>query len=197
MNNNNINFNHLWQSRTANQLPTEELLKKVNAFKKYNYIKISLTTLAFSLTSVFICWIWINYNPQIFTTKFGIVLIILAMAIYGYSLNQQYPLLKNINNTNSNTAYLKNLLALKKKQLFLQTTMLNLYFTMLSLGIGLYMIEPTSNMTIFWAIFAYGITALWILFNWFYLRPKQIKKQQTSINNLISKFEYIQLQLNN
>jgi Flp pilus assembly protein TadB len=91
---------------------------------------------------------------------------------------------------------LANLLSLKKKQQFLQTKMLNLYFIMLSLGVGLYMIEPTSNMTLFWAIFAYAITALWVLFNWFYLRPRQIKKQQKILNDMISKFENIQVQMN-
>lgn len=197
MDNGNINFNELWQGQTAKQLPTIDLLKKVNKFKTSNYIKITLSTLAFSLTSFFICWIWISYNPQLFTTKLGIVLTILSMAIYGYSLNQLYPLLKKIDNANSNTEHLANLLALKKKQLFLQTTMMNLYFVMLSLGIGLYMIEPTSHMAMFWAIFAYGITALWILFSWFYLRPRHIKKQQTILNDIISKFENIQTQLNN
>ena len=123
-------------------------------------------------------------------------IIILAMAIYGYSLNQLFPLLKKMDNTNSNAEHLANLLSLKKKQQFLQTTMLNLYFIMLSLGVGLYMIEPTSNMTLFWAIFAYAITALWVLFNWIYLRPRQIKKQQKILNDMIIKFENIQTQLN-
>lgn len=196
MDNNTINFNELWQGRTANQLPTDELLKKVNTFKTSNYIKISLTTLAFSLTSFFICWIWISYNPQLVTTKLGIVLTLLSMAIYGSSLNQQYPLLKKMDKANSNAEHLASLLALKKKQQFLQTTLLNVYFIVLSVGIGLYMIEPTRHMTLFWAIVAYGITGLWILFSWLYLRPRQIKKQQTKLNDIISKFENIQTQLN-
>lgn len=97
---------------------------------------------------------------------------------------------------NSNAEHLANLLALKKKQQFLQTTLLNVYFMMLSLGIGLYMIEPTGHMTLFWAIIAYGITGVWILFSWLYLRPRQIRKQQTKLNDIIGKFENIQTQLN-
>jgi len=118
------------------------------------------------------------------------------MAIYGSSLNQQYPLLKKMDKANSNAEHLASLLALKKKQQFLQTTLLNVYFIVLSVGIGLYMIEPTRHMTLFWAIVAYGITGLWILFSWLYLRPRQIKKQQTKLNDIISKFENIQTQLN-
>jgi uncharacterized coiled-coil protein SlyX len=32
-------------------------------------------------------------------------------------------------------------------------------------------------------------------FNWFYIRPKQIKKQQSKLNDLIAKFEEVNNQL--
>ena len=51
-------------------------------------------------------------------------------------------------------------------------------------------------MTTFWGIFAYGTTSIWILFNWFYLRPKQIKKQQSKLDEIIGKFEMLNEQLN-
>ena len=50
-------------------------------------------------------------------------------------------------------------------------------------------------MTVFYALITYGITLLWIAFNWFYIRPKQIAKQQDKINGLIEKFEAINHQL--
>lgn len=77
----------------------------------------------------------------------------------------------------------------------MHTTMLNLYFVLLSTGIGLYMFEYASRMTMFWGLFTYAITAVWILFNWLYLRPRQIKKQQTKLDEIISKFESINKQL--
>jgi hypothetical protein len=171
------------------------LLQKIEGVKKASYKNLIVTTVLFAVTSLFICWIWLTYNPQFITTKLGIVLIILAMAIYGYSLNQQYPLLKNMDSASSNTEHLTNLLALKKKQQFLQTTMMNLYFILLSSGLGLYLIEYAQMMPTFWAIFAYAITGLWMLFNWFYIRPKTIKKQQAKLNDIIGKFENIQTQL--
>ncbi|MBZ4043437.1 hypothetical protein [Flavobacterium hibisci] len=51
------------------------------------------------------------------------------------------------------------------------------------------MYEYASRMTILGAGLTYGITFLWILFNWFFIRPKQIKKQQDKINSLIQRFE--------
>jgi amino acid permease len=77
----------------------------------------------------------------------------------------------------------------------MQTTMLNLYFILLFAGICLYMYEYTSRMKFIYAVTAYVVTLAWIAINWFYLRPKTIKKQQAKINGLIDKFEEINNQL--
>ena len=50
-------------------------------------------------------------------------------------------------------------------------------------------------MTVGAAILTYTVTLAWIAFNWFYLRPKTIKKQQGKLDELINKFEEINNQL--
>lgn len=195
MDSNNINFNELWGGQKAEQPTSKDLHFKINKFKKSNRIRIIFTNITFVLTSIFIIFIWYYYKPQFVTTKIGIVLTILAMLIFVVYLTQSLGLFKKTNEAENNQQYLKAFLIIKEKQQFMQTTMLNLYFVLLSTGIALYMYEYTSHMTIFWAFFAYSITALWILFSWFYLRPKQIKKQRTKLNEIINKFENIQSQL--
>ena len=49
--------------------------------------------------------------------------------------------------------------------------------------------------TIDWTIFTYFLTFLWIAINWFYFRPKSIKKQDKAINELIEKFGNLSSQL--
>jgi hypothetical protein len=192
---NNINFKDLWARQTTSQPNTDDLFLQINKLKTTNLRKLVVTNLLLIATSIFIIFIWAYYQPQLLTTKIGIILTIFAMIIYLFSYNQSFSLFKKTTNTQSNSEYLKDLLAMKTKQHFLQTTMMNLYFVLLSLGIGLYMYEYTSRMTTFWGIFAYGITTIWILFNWFYLRPKQIKKQQTKLDEIINKFEMLNKQL--
>lgn len=192
---NNINFKDLWARQTTSQPNTDDLFLQINKLKTKNLRKLVVTNLLLIATSIFIIFIWAYYQPQLLTTKIGIILTIFAMIIYLFSYNQSFSLFKKTTNTQSNSEYLKDLLAMKTKQHFLQTTILNLYFVLLSLGIGLYMYEYTSRMTTFWGIFAYGITTIWILFNWFYLRPKQIKKQQTKLDEIINKFEMLNKQL--
>jgi hypothetical protein len=193
--NSNINFNELWAKQKTGEPNKEDLLSKINKFKKSNLKRLIITNLLLIITSFFIIFIWVYYQPQMITTKIGIILTILAMVIFVIAYNQSFALFRKITNTQSNSEYLKELLAIKAKQQFMQTTMLNLYFVLLSTGIGLYMYEYTQLMTAFWVIFTYGITSIWILFNWFYLRPKQIKNQQSKLDEIISKFEMLIEQL--
>jgi len=196
MDNSNIDFTAIWQQQKVVELNIDELQDKLNRFKKNNLKKLIFSNILLITTIVFVIFIWYKYQPQYLTTKIGIVLVILAMAIFLLVYNKQFSSFNKIDDTQTISNYLKSLTELKTKQKYIQTTMLNMYFIMLSLGIGLYMYEYTLMMTIFWAFFAYGITLTWIGFNWFYIRPKTIKRQQAKLDELISKFEAVNNQLN-
>ena len=196
MDNSNIDFTAIWQQQKVVEPNIDELQDKLNRFKKNNLKKLIFSNILLITTIVFVIFIWYKYQPQYLTTKIGIVLVILAMAIFLLVYNKQFSSFNKIDDTQTISNYLKSLTELKTKQKYIQTTMLNMYFIMLSLGIGLYMYEYTLMMTIFWAFFAYGITLTWIGFNWFYIRPKTIKRQQAKLDELISKFEAVNNQLN-
>lgn len=196
MDNSNIDFTAIWQQQKVVEPNIDELQDKLNRFKKNNLKKLIFSNILLITTIVFVIFIWYKYQPQYLTTKIGIVLVILAMAIFLLVYNKQFSSFNKIDDTQTISNYLKSLTELKTKQKYIQTTMLSMYFIMLSLGIGLYMYEYTLMMTIFWAIFAYGITLTWIGFNWFYIRPKIIKRQQAKLDELISKFEAVNNQLN-
>lgn len=195
MDTSNINFEKLWNGQIAEQLPTAELFYKINNFKKENRRRIVISNLILICTSLFILFVWYYYQPQLLTTKIGIVLTVFAMAIFVLSLNQSYKCLKEEKIVGNNQQYLEGLLALKVKQQFIQNTMLNLYFILFTVGIGLYIYEYVSRMARFWGVLIYGIIVGWTLFNWFYIRPKQIKQQQTKLDLLISYVENLQVQL--
>lgn len=192
---NKINFNDLWAKQTSVEPGPEKLMLEISKMKRSNLRKLITTNVMLMAVSAFIVLVWVYYQPQLLSTKVGIILIILAMVIFLFTYNKSYSLFKENIEAKSNADYLKDLLAIKSKQQFMHTTMLNVYFILLSAGIGLYMYEYTSRMTIFWGIVAYGITLIWILFNWFHLRPKQIKKQQLKLDDMITKFKQLNKQL--
>ncbi|WP_265129447.1 hypothetical protein [Chryseobacterium oranimense] len=190
-----IDFKNLWKQQTAEKPSIEELLGKLKGFKKENIRKLVATNILLIITCIFIGLIWYYYQPQMLTTKIGIVVVIVAMVIFLTAYNQLFMNFYRLDNNLTNNEYLQSLYLLKNKQKFMQTTMLNLYFILLFIGICLYMYEYTSRMKLIYAITTYVVTFAWIAINWFYLRPKTIKKQQAKINGLIDKFEEINNQL--
>ncbi|WPO79743.1 hypothetical protein [Flavobacterium sp. KACC 22761] len=195
MENNNIDFKDLWKKQAVSQPNMEDLLERVSQFKKASVRSLWKTNIMLLATSAFIIFIWIYYQPQFISTKIGIILVVLGMVIYLFASNKLFGNYKDIDATQDNHEYLQKLVSIQKKQQFLQTNMMSLYFLMLTAGICLYMYEYASRMSVLGASLTYGITLLWILFNWFYIRPKQIKKQQSKINSLIEKFEEVNSQL--
>lgn len=191
----NINFNDLWKKQTVSQPDIEDLKNRLKEFKKAALKTMWKVNILLSLTSVFIVFIWIYFQPQFISTKIGIVLTILAMVMYVILYNRLSEHYRNIDTDQSNQEYLQKLILIKRKQQFMQTKGITWYFLLLIAGICLYMYEYASRMNIEFAILTYAITLLWIGFNWFYLRPKQIKKQQQKINSLIEKFEEVDRQL--
>lgn len=193
--NNNIDFKDLWKQQSLSPPNMEELMARLKQFKKAGLRSLWKTNILLFATAVFIIFIWYYYQPQFISTKIGIVLVILAMIMYVVVYNGLLRIYKDIDTTQTNQEYLQKLILIKRKQQFMQSTVLSWYFVLLLSGICLYMYEYVSRMTVFYALVTYGITLLWIGLNWFYLRPKQIKKNQEKINELIVKFEDINKQL--
>jgi membrane protein YdbS with pleckstrin-like domain len=195
MDSSNIDFAAIWQQQKVAQSNMDELKSKLKKYHKTSIQKLIVFNILLIATAAGIFCILYFYQPQHLTTKIGIVLTILAMATYLFAYNKQLSHFKQIDETQTNSRYLKSLAALKTKQKYLQTKMLSIYYLLLSSGIGLYTYEYTLKMTVFWAYFAYVITLTWIGFNWFYIRPKTVKKQETNLNELIGKLENLNKQL--
>ncbi|MGX5685657.1 hypothetical protein ACWKWW_13935 [Chryseobacterium cucumeris] len=191
----NIDFKNIWKQQTSNRPNMEELLGKLKKFRNQNLRRLIFANIALIATSLLILLIWYRYQPEMITTKIGIVLVVLGMVIFLLAYNKMFMIFYKIDHTQSNHEYLQSLYVVKNKQKWMQTTILNLYFVMLFLGICLYMYEYTSRMTLSSGILAYALTSVWIAFNWFYLRPRTIKKQQGKLDELINKFEEINNQL--
>lgn len=193
--NNNIDFKDLWKKQSVNQPDMKDLLGRLKEFKAAGLRHLWITNILLFATTAFIVFVWYYYQPEFISTKVGIVLVILAMIMYVGVYNGLLAGYKNIDTTQSNQEYLQRLILIRKKQQFMQSTILSLYFILLGVGIGLYMYEYTLRMTLVYALLTYGVVLLWIGVNWFYIRPKQIKKQQAKINDLIGKFEEVNKQL--
>lgn len=190
-----IDFHHLYKRQNIAIPEIAELYKKANDYKKKNLIKLVVANISLLLISAFIIWIWYFYDPNFVTTKVGIALVLIAMGLFIAVHNKTIPLLLKKSTDINTKYYLKQFLELQKKQKFLQSYMLNLYFILLFTGICLYLYEFVFRMNLLFGILIYGLTLLWIAVNWFFLRPRIIKKQEKEINQLIDAFKSVNDQL--
>jgi hypothetical protein len=58
------------------------------------------------------------------------------------------------------------------------------------------MYEYVALMTFWKALVAYLSIIVWIIVNWFYFRPKQVRKQQQKLNEIIDRLQHICDQMN-
>lgn len=192
---NNIDFRELWAGQSSTPPGQEELFGKIKKLKNDHLRKLVISNVLLIATAVFIIFITYASHPALMSTWLGTGLVLMAMAIFLAVYNGLIPLLKKINDQQSNAEYLAALVQLKSKQRFLETTMMNIYFVMLSLGIGFYMYEFTARGSGLFIAITYGLTFGWIGFAWFYLRPRSMTKQQQKLNELISDIERMKQQL--
>ncbi|MCL8005815.1 hypothetical protein M8845_00095 [Gelidibacter japonicus] len=191
----NIDFKNLWKQQEAEQPELSDLMLLLRSYKNKGLKRLVLTNVLLVMTMVGLVLIWYYFQPQLITTKIGLITTILAMLIFVLAYNTLFKYYKSASEFESNSAYLKNLITIKRKQKFMQTTMLQLYFILLSLGVCLYLYEYVKLMPTVVGFLVYALTLAWLAFNWFYLRPKTIKKQEKKLDILIKKFEMINRQL--
>jgi hypothetical protein len=193
---NSIDFKALWNNGAKSDLPdATEIIKKAADMQRKTRNALLACNLLLAFTVVFITLIWVYYQPQMVTTKVGLMLIIGAIVFFLIVSMGFINLLYKDNTESSTNEYLDYLLKVKQKQEVLRSTVLTIYIAMLSVGLALYMIEYAGRGGVLFRVLAYGITFGWIAFNWFYMLPKITKKQREKINALISKLEELKGQM--
>jgi hypothetical protein len=185
------NFKALWKQQSIPAADLKEVLNKAIQLKKRSRNKIIGMNLLLISTAVFIIGIAIYFHPQMISTKLGVLLVLIGIVSFVTANNIISNDLFKSNIDYSTKKYLDQFIRLKQKQEFIHKTMLTIYFILLSSGIALYLYEYASRMSATGAIATYGVTFVWIAFNWFYLRPKAIKKQQAKINEMIEMLESV------
>jgi hypothetical protein len=186
----------LWQ-QTGSKHPIDiaETIAFVKGYHKKQVMKTGGAFIIMTVTFGVILYVAISYQSQLIITKIGFGCILLA--IVGFMLlmtNMVSGFFKKENTTNDNKAYLIQMKEFQRKQSFIHTTGISIYFILLSAGLALSMYEITRRNVTF-AIGAYLVTGAWIALNWFYFRPITIRKQKKKIDEVIERLERIEQQL--
>ncbi len=194
--NNDIDLQALWQQQPSVPPPdTKELFARVAKLKRKNRKKLILTNVLLIATCIYLCWIVWMIHPKMVTTWLSLATLLVAMISYLVVYNRMSPLLLKDNTDKSAQEYLQQLILLKKKQEFLFTKMLTLYFILLTIGMALYFVEIAAPLGLIGRVITYTVTGAFFLFAWFYIRPRKIRKQRAELNTVIEKLEAVSGQL--
>lgn len=191
-----INFKELWKGQSAKPaVNAKEIAVKAKNLQRKTMLKIILGNALLLATMVLIIGVVVYYEPKMQTTKIGALLIVVALVMQIIASSKLIPLLNKSNAGQSHSEYLQQLLVLKNKQFFLETTIMSLYFLLLGVGLALYMVEYAMRLSTAAMLIYCGLTALWMGFAWFYLRPRIIRKQRAKLDEVIAQLENLESQL--
>jgi len=189
----NINLNELWRQQEVPKANKEEVLKRVDLLKKSKRREVILLNLALLSVGFFIIWIWYFFQPAMLSTKIGIILTLLAFVVFLVPFNRLFALYKyDPDGSRTSKSYLTNLKIISGKELILQSFTLRLYLMLLGVGMGLYLYEYSCLMPLIWQILTYVLFGGWILFNWFYIQPKQTAIKRKTLEELIDLLEQLE-----
>lgn len=192
---NNIDLKALWTRQPVPNADKDALLNKLSKLRAAKRRSLIWANVCLIPTALFVVWIWVYYQPEYTSTKVGIVLVVTAIVMFLVVSNKLIPLYKALNTAQLNSTYLDDLLKIRQREQFIQTTITNLYFLMLSVGLMLYLYEYASRMESTGMIITYVVTAGWIAFNWFYFRPRQINKSRQKLDSMIQHLNEIKNQM--
>ncbi len=192
--NTRIDIRELWSNKSVSAPAEEEIRAKAEKLTKSIRNKTLLGLGALLITIIFILYVWFSTDFQMLSTRIGITVIIFGIGLgVVHFIKTVFLLIENT--AVDNSTYIKYMMKLKKQQDFMQTKLMNSYFASLSVGLLLYMYEPTVRMTLVAKLITYTVTFAWIGFNWFYLRPKIVKKQRAKMNAAIESLQGISTDL--
>lgn len=180
-------------SRAA--LPYEEAKKRADHYRGSQLRKRIFSIASLSAVIVVFVLIVLNYEAKYISTPLGLLLAGVAVvgAITWETVLMQF-LLKPIDVQPDSKTFLKYWQTYQRRLEWAQQTGISLYFLLLSLGLALYLFEFASRDWRYGVVF-YTVTTAWILFNWFYFRPRVIQKQNQKTRELLQDAERLASQL--
>lgn len=186
----------LWKrAKAIENFVASQAKQRVIQYRLSKVKRISFLIAMMSITYAIICFVFVNYSTKYYSTYIGVACI--ATAVFGAILWQISMLslfIKPVDMSVDNKSFLSDWYKYQIKQTWMHRIGISIYFLLLSVGLAFYLFEFAERNWRYGVLF-YAITAVWIGINWFYFRPRVIKKQTREIENTIEELKRLSKQL--
>ena len=187
---------NLWKQSETKIPPQKTNISKI----KNNRMKLKNTytkgAILLILTGIFILGLMIFLDSNLKT-----ILVVSSMIIISITCFLQAALMlftaneiAKIDETQTPTSHLKQWQSFRVFQKKQRHWNMPVYYTLLSIALGVYMYELLKNADLWKMILTFAITYSWMLFAYFYLFKKEIKKQDAKLDGIISELKSLENQ---
>lgn len=176
------------------QLTADTLLKQVKKGATALNRKLFWNIVLMAATLIFMVVLFLFFLFNSWLTYAGIFITMSTILIYTILMVRDYRLIAAHDLTVEVNVYLQKLKEYQKSRKQMYGTMYFVYTMLLSVGLGLFLIEILKSVSVMFEIFAYVAFAAWMLFVTFFLRKKIIRTEQEKINQIINHLERLKTQ---
>ncbi|MGI4020431.1 MAG: hypothetical protein ACRYFA_02910 [Janthinobacterium lividum] len=180
----------MWTAQPqAAQIPVDILLKQVKKGTSALNRKLLFSVLLMAATFVFMIVLFLFFLFNSWLTYAGIFITMSTILIYTIMMFRDYRLLASHDPTIEVNVYLEKLKIYQTSRTQVYGKMYYVYTILLTLGMGLFLIEILKSTPLFLEIIAYTIFFGWMLLVTFYLKKWIVKTEQEKISEIINRLE--------
>ncbi|MEO8794344.1 MAG: hypothetical protein ABI390_02695 [Daejeonella sp.] len=187
---------NIWHSQV--ELPKvshSDVLKRVRKTKNGLANKLLVEVIGMGAAVAVIIFVWLTSPFKMWTTHLGMLIIIFCTLYYLYIQIRDYNAIKDesllLNKPEEYIDYLKRF---KHHRHVLNTRNYLVYTVILSLGFAFYFVEIAFLASFAITILAILLTVGWILFCYFFLMKRYMRKEESKLAEMIENLERLQKQ---
>ena len=189
---------NLWKtSETKIPAKNDQISKiKNNRMKlKNTYTKGAILLVA---TGILILILMTTFDSEILTLPIISAMVIISLVCFLQAGLMFFTAKKisDIDETQTPASHLQQWLEFREFQKKLRHWNMPVYYILLSLALGVYMFELLKTVDLWKMLLAFAITYSWLLFAYFYLGKKEVKKQDAKMDGIISELKNLENQFN-
>jgi len=186
----------IWHNQVAlPKVSDEDVLKKVRKTKNGFANKLLRELIGMVVAVAMLTYVWISSPFKMWTTHLAMIILVGCCLYYLYRQIRDYNLIKDesllLNKPEEYIDYLKKY---KSDRYILNTRSYRFYTLFLSLGFLFYFIEIAFLASIWVTVIGIFLTAAWIIFCYFILMRRYIRKEEAKLEDMISNLERLQKQ---
>jgi len=187
---------NIWHNQVAlPKVSHEDVLRKVRKTKNGFANKLLIELIGMCLAIGMLAYVWISSPFRMWTTHVAMVIMISCCLYYLYVQIRDYNRIKDdsllLNKPEEYIDYLK---TYRSDRYNLNTSKYKVYTWFLSFGFLFYFIEIAFLASLWVTVIGVIFTALWILFCYFVLMKRYIRKEEAKLEDMIQNLERLQQQ---